>query len=389
MSRRSCRGARYTGGGNEIANQGGRSNGKPSPKGGGATGGAEDSVVEATTKHPATSRPEASEKRRVGSDCHAERTGLPLAIERCRRSPPGVVVLCPFALGLTNCHTLLLRENWVEMSDDKGEKPKPGQPMPPVLKDLGAKAIKRHERRQATPEIEVTSLEGSWSFGSPYREEDEDEWVALLFDAFATRSNAAFHVFTTQLAELCSTNWQGEGQGWVPDHWELRAAIQIVRSTKPRNEAEACLAAQMVAVHLMQMKLSKQALNGGYSEPRSCAIAGKLARTYALQLETMAKLKGRGSRQRITVRKYSQHEHKHIHLHQGGSENGNQPHGPRGTRATEISAASELEKRTSLSGQDASRDIMPVPDCEGAEEMPATRRRDRLRGSQRLSKRSV
>ena len=48
----------------------------------------------------------------------------------------------------------------------------------------------------------------------------------------------------------------------------------------------------MVAVHLMQMKLSGQALNGGNPEPRSCAIAGKLARTYAMQLETMAKLKG-------------------------------------------------------------------------------------------------
>ena len=93
------------------------------------------------------------------------------------------------------------------------------------------------------------------------------------------------------------------------------AAVQVVRSVRPRNEAQACLAAQMVAVHLMQMKLSAQALNRGHPEPRSCAIAGKLARTYAIQLETMAKLKGKGTRQRITVRKTSTHEHKHIHLH--------------------------------------------------------------------------
>jgi hypothetical protein len=245
--------------------------------------------------------------------------------------------------------------------------------MPEVLRTLGNKAIKRHLARQATPSLEITIRDGGWWFESPYHDEDEDHWVALLFDAFGTRSLATFRTFMCQLAELCSTDWNKAEDAWHPSEDELVAAVQIVRSTKPRNEAEACLAAQMVAVHAIQMKLSAQALKSGWSEPRTCAIAGKLARTYAAQLETMSRLKGRGSRQRITVRKYSQHEHKHIHLHQGDGENGNQPHEP--TRgSTKIKAALEFERGSALPNPDASRDIVSVPRDERQKTLQTTRR---------------
>ena len=101
-----------------------------------------------------------------------------------------------------------------------------------------------------------------------------------------------------------------------------------------------------------------------------------------MQLETMAKLKGRGSRQRITVRKYSQHEHKHIHLHQGGVENGNQPHEPTGTRTAEIKQARELEERAALPCANPSADALPVPCNEGAEAMSAPRRSGGIGGSE-------
>jgi hypothetical protein len=269
------------------------------------------------------------------------------------------------------------------MSEDEGAGKGTKSPMPKVLKDLGEKAIERHERRPATPEISIAKNEGGWTFESPYIESDEDQWVALLFESFATRSNATFQAFTNQLAKLCSTEWHGEDTGWLPNEDELRAAIQIVRSTRPRNEAEACLAAQMVSVHLMQMKLSAQALRSGYLEPRSCAIAGKLARTYATQLETMAKLKGKGSRQRITVRKYAQHEHKHIHLHQGEVENGNQPHGPRGSRTSEIKASLEPSRCASLPGNDSTSNSVPMPSDEREEAVQAARRGGRFRRANR------
>lgn len=262
------------------------------------------------------------------------------------------------------------------MSEQLDDKNKPE--MPKALKQLGAKAIERHERRSATPPIKVASDNDGWSFASPFRAEDENEWVALLFEAFGTRSQATFRTFTNQLAELCSTEWNDATKAWHPNEDELLAAVQIVRSTRPRTEAEACLAAQMVAVHLLQVKLSAQALKYSLAEPRTCAIAAKLARTYAMQLETFAKLKGRGTRQRITVRKFSQHEHKHIHIHQGASENGNQPHGPRETRTAEIEAASEFAGGATLPGAHATGQCLPMPGSNGEEAVPAPRRRIRI-----------
>ena len=257
------------------------------------------------------------------------------------------------------------------------------QRMPRVLQELGERAIEKHERRPATPQIKITTEAGKWWFGSPYAVADEDHWVALLFEAFGTRSQGTFRTFMCQLSELCSNEWNEAESAWHPAEDELVAAVQIVRSTRPRNEAEACLAAQMVAVHTMQMKLSAQALKGGWPDPRTCAIAGKLARTYALQLETMAKLKGRGARQRITVRKTSTHEHKHIHLHQGDFENGNQPHGPSGSRATEVGATGGLESSAALPSPHPAGHPLHVPGIEGEEALSHSRRRNRVRSTHR------
>jgi hypothetical protein len=100
-----------------------------------------------------------------------------------------------------------------------------------------------------------------------------------------------------------------------------------------------------------------------------------------MQLETMAKLKGGGSRQRITVRKYSQHEHKHIHLHQGGNENGNQPQGPREARTAEINAAVEPPKLPAVSGDHAAKNCLSKPGGQREDAVPAARRSGAVRGS--------
>jgi hypothetical protein len=263
--------------------------------------------------------------------------------------------------------------------EDAADKPR----MPARMKELGDKAIERHLRRPGTPPLEITLENGRWWFGSPFAAEDEDHWVALMFDAFGTRSQATFRTFMCQLAGLCSNDWNEADKAWHPSEDELVAAIQIVRSTRPRNEAEACLAAQMVAVHLMQMNLSAQALKHSWADARTCSIAGKLARTYAMQLETMSKLKGRSSRQRITVRKYAQHEHKHIHLHQGDSENGNQPHGPRGRRGAEIQANLEHAGGTALPCADAARDSLPMSRGTVPEQVPTAWRSTRVGSSER------
>ncbi|QNN65263.1 hypothetical protein H9L12_01020 [Sphingomonas rhizophila] len=253
------------------------------------------------------------------------------------------------------------------------------KPMPDVLQGLATKATSRHYKRPATPELEIIIAEGGWTFKSPFDPQFDEAWVALMFDAFGTRSQATFRTFMNQLSSLCDTVWNDDIQGRHPVQDELVAAVQIVRSLQPRNEAEACLAAQMVAVHLMQLKLTAQALRYSHADPKSCAIAGKLARTYAAQMETFLRLRGKGSRQRITVRKYAQHEHKHIHLHQGDNENGSRPYGPKAKKApldqSEIGAA--------LPSSNETGNAVPMPSNPGALALSHPRRREGIRRTER------
>ncbi len=77
----------------------------------------------------------------------------------------------------------------------------------------------------------------------------------------------------------------------------------------------------------MMMEVSERCLRTyKCADPHLLSAASKLARTFAIQSETLAKLQGRKtSRQKITV-SYVRHEHKHMHVHGGENENGGQPH---------------------------------------------------------------
>ena len=75
--------------------------------------------------------------------------------------------------------------------------------------------------------------------------------------------------------------------------------------------------------------MSARALSGAVITPQDAAIAGKLARTFVIQAEGLAKLRGRrpSTRQTITVRQEKHlHTHQHVHMHGGENENGGQPH---------------------------------------------------------------
>ena len=65
------------------------------------------------------------------------------------------------------------------MSEHAGDADKPQ--MPRVLKELGDKAIRRHERRSATPALKVELSEGKWWLGSPFQSDADDHWTVLMF----------------------------------------------------------------------------------------------------------------------------------------------------------------------------------------------------------------
>jgi hypothetical protein len=211
------------------------------------------------------------------------------------------------------------------------------KPEPPVqLKAREGAASARALRRPLSPGV-LYEQEGE-HFHPTAPHNDTGLWELQIFDAFGTRSRSVVMTFIEHLRRLVPEVWVEVAQVWKPDETQLNAALAMVADIQPRNVMEAALAAQMVAVHWMQMRLSAQACNrfGQTGAAHDAALAGKLARTFAMQLETLAKLRGKqkASRQTIRVRK-ELHQHVHYHDHRGDREIDGQPQEPRAAPITQ------------------------------------------------------
>lgn len=180
--------------------------------------------------------------------------------------------------------------------------------------------------------------EGGYSIASPHS--DSDLWELQLASTFSTRSESVIRYFIGSLRDLCGSSWDASNERWKPNETELTAVIAMVQDMRPKTTAEAALAAQAVAVHLCTMRLAKQALNsGGIVMDCDAALMGKLARTYAQQMETLRGMQGkrRTTRQSIKVKKEL---HQHVHYHHTGGDAGNrgQSHGAPASEPSERSA---------------------------------------------------
>lgn len=238
-------------------------------------------------------------------------------------------------------------------------KPKPRKvPDPPEeLRKWAVAAEKRMFTRPYPPGVLLEPAgfdEEHWS--APHS--DHDLWSLQMADAFGSRSHAVLVTFSQQLEALCGRNiWDEEKRQWRLDEHELSAALAIVNSVKPRNELEAAHAAQMVAVHLMTMKVSARALRYDY-EPRMAAVAGKLARTFTLQREAFERIRkpNRTAKQNIKVTKEL---HQHVHYHHES--------GPRGA------AGSDGQSDAPPAAQPPEIPALPGPEEERGRVVPITR----------------
>ena len=243
-------------------------------------------------------------------------------------------------------------------------------PMPENMEASAAKAIKRHQRRLLSPgvAVEVVKAGEPYVIASPHQ--DSAAWEAMICDALGTRSVGTAKTFLYQLTELCSQNWhpaevEGEYGQWCPDELELNMVLNMVTGIKPRNELEAAQAAQMVAVHLMTMRVSARALRGAVVVPQDAAIAGKLARTFVMQAEGLARLRGRkpATRQTITVKQEKHvHNHQHVHVHRGEEETRSQPQAKDGDALV-----------AALLSQDSRGEALPLPSRPRKERMSDAR----------------
>ena len=243
-------------------------------------------------------------------------------------------------------------------------------------------ARSRADARPYPPGVMLEDDGESWLPTSDHN--DADRWTLQLADAFGTRSTAVIQFFFDQLRDLCAEDWDDVARSWKTNETELNAVIALVADVEPQNTKEAALAAQMVSVHLLQMKMTKDALNcGGHVLERTASLASKLARTYSMQLDALRKLRNGGRpetvRQEIHVTK---EQHVHYHDHRGGPENGSQSER---TNAGELNGhAGTLEERRSLpSNRQIDGRAVQVGSGEGKEGVPLPRGAGRRTKGQR------
>jgi hypothetical protein len=277
------------------------------------------------------------------------------------------------------------------------DEPKP--PMPDVLRPLGEAALARMRKRRAVPQTEtrpqVRGRPGAWGFlECPYREEDLDLWAALILECFGTRVLDVGQAFMRQLAAMCpDVLYEGEDHSRV-DEEALRQALAIVYAMRPRDEAEAAFAAQLVAVHLVTMTMGSTLRH--HVDRRSANALAGLVKAYGQGLTALRGMQAparRRSRQTFITKKeihVHQHHHDERHLHvqppegEGGGILHAQAQERRELRAR-ASPANRASERAALPSPDPLGQGLPVSEGEGPEKVPIARRGEGIGGTERGS----
>lgn len=239
----------------------------------------------------------------------------------------------------------------------------------PAVKDAEPETMRRIDDMPINPGVMLEPRGDGWGFTSPHA--DYDLWEKQIAVAFGTRSSAALTVFMRDLKRLCRKDWDADAGMWKPDEIELSAALGMVADIQPQNTQEAALAAQMISVHWMQQRLSRDALNnGGMVLEKQASLASKLARTYSDQLDLLRKLRGGQPdtyRQEIHV---TRENHVHYHDHRDPKGNRGRPHG---TDGEGLQPARIPPVRAALpSSCEVVRDPVHVARDEGQDDLPDT-----------------
>jgi hypothetical protein len=251
------------------------------------------------------------------------------------------------------------------------------------------KARKRTRARARRVEMLIEDRGGNRRI-YPYHS-DEDGNLYRLADAFGTRSLQFVNSMLRDLGK--ATEDHSESKGFFsgsPDQLGFNAALAIIDGVRPKDEIEAMLAAHMAVANLVLLDLGARMReaaagrlyqgDGGIQRLQTFGnLTAKFMRTFAMQVEALAKKRRKVTEQRVTV--------KHVHIHSGAQAIvGNVTHaGGRGTkkndhrpygRAQETAAAPAIPKGSPVRGANEEREAMPIASDE-ERSVPAARRRKR------------
>lgn len=138
-----------------------------------------------------------------------------------------------------------------------------------------------------------------------------------LHAAFGSKNDIFVDGLVSQIVNIGS-------QGPKPDEKGMAYVASMIAGIKPRDEAEAMIAAQMAAVHNATMTFARRLAHVTTIQQQDAAerAFNKLCRTYAAQLEALKRYRT-GGHQQVTV--------KHVTVNEGGQAIvGNVSHGGQG-----------------------------------------------------------
>jgi hypothetical protein len=153
---------------------------------------------------------------------------------------------------------------------------------------------------------------------------DEVGWIDQLHQTFGTAS----HDFMNHgIGALRYTNTdRGKQNDTEYAASSINAGLAIMAAVAPENEVEAALGLQMAGCHMLAIEMLGRAKHTDRTDHMQLygGMAVKLQRTFAAQLETLAKIRTKGKQVVEVI-----HIHKHIHaapgsqvvvgdIHQGG-----------------------------------------------------------------------
>ncbi len=153
-----------------------------------------------------------------------------------------------------------------------------------------------------TPRVKASEVEGRTEISPDHP--DPLYGHALLMSAFATGDISFCGEILLQLAGASVQD------GEVSER-DLNFKISVVKGIQPRDQLETMLAAQMAAIHSLTMDMAGRLKVSTSFVDIDCTerTLNKLARTFAMQLETLKRYRSTGE-QKVTV--------EHVTVNQGG-----------------------------------------------------------------------
>lgn len=217
-----------------------------------------------------------------------------------------------------------------------------------------AQAQEKQEGLPVRPFLELDEgSDGLPQLVSPHSDEaGHSAWLK------ATLGTSSSSFFTDQINAL-EIATRSRSAGNAPNQQGVNAALALIGAISPEDELEGALATQMVGCHALTMEMLCRAKTTGDLDQLQIYgnMAVKLQRTFTTQIETLARMRGKGQQ---TVRV------EHVTVHPGGQAIvGDVHHHPQGAPGAQTRTEDQPHETAPAATSPEGCPALPCPDAQG------------------------